>query len=178
MSYKKSVKVGLRLVCLLSALIVSAAACSKPAPDLPKDILGVRVGMNKADADRHLRETAKFNREDDQSEQLWSLSGNPNFDYLAIGYDRDKQVRYVTAIAKSKDGKPVLFNDVGDLTKAKKEVVGLHHRYTWEIAASEKQPAYLVIAQGGNAESLSLYTLTKPRNPEEQEEEEQEEKAK
>lgn len=179
MSYRKSVRDGFRLVCLLFAPVVFAAAClTKPAPNLPKDILGVYVGMNREDAERHLRETAKFNREDGQSEQLWSLSGNPNFDYLAIGYDRDKQVRYVTAIAKPKDGKPVFFKDVGDLTTAKKEVVGLHHRYGWEVAASEKQPAYTVVAQGDNAESLSLYTLTKPSNPEEQEEEEQEEKAK
>lgn len=166
------------MFCLLFVTVVFAAACSKPAPNLPKDILGVSVGMNKVDADRHLRATAKLNREDNQNEQLWSLSGNPNFDYLAIGYDRDDEVRYVTAIAKPKDGKPVYFKDVGDLTTAKKEVVGAHHRYSWEIAAAEKQPAYLVVAQGANAESLSLYTLTKPPDPKRQEEEEQEEKAK
>lgn len=165
MSYGKNIRGRFRLLVILFALVVSASACAKPAANLPKDILGVSVGMSKDDAERRLREIAKFMREDGGREQVWSLNNNPNFDYLAVGYDKEKLVRYVTAIVKPKDAQPFFFKDVGDLTKAKKEVTGPNYRYSWEIAANGKQPAYTVIAQGANADSLSLYSLKKPDSP-------------
>jgi len=166
----KTLSFGIGLV-----LILTMTQCTgKIAPALPKDILGISVGMNKENAEQRLREIGKFMRDEGSREQVWSLSNNPNFGYLAVGYDENNQVRYVTAITKPQDGQPVFFKDVGDLTTAKRDVAGPNHRYIWEVAASENNSGYLIIAQGVNAEFLSLYTLSRPNNPGQEKDKEKE----
>lgn len=134
---------------------------SKTAPDLPKDILGINIGMNKEDAEQRLREIGKFERADRKRQQVWSLRNNPHFVYLSIGYDENDQVRYVTAIAKPKGGQPMRYSDVGDISTAKKEIVEPNYRYIWQVPANENALSYHVIVQGTQPEVLSLYTLSK-----------------
>ena len=160
------------------ALIATTTQCARntvSTENLPEDIFGISVGMNRENAGQHLREIGKMVREDSKVEQVWLLN-DPKFSHLAIGYDEEEQVRYVTAIARSKDGQPAFFRDVGDLAKAKLEVAGPNRRYTW--SAGEKKSGYLVIAQGTNADVLSLFTLSKLNNPAGRVEEEEDERDK
>jgi len=125
---------------LAAALLLCAANCGAPAvespKDLPKDLLGVRIGMSKDEAQKSLEQVAVFTREERKRQQLWKLKQDPHFVDLAIGYDENERFRYITAFTEKKSGKkPMLFSSVGDLTKAKAEIVVPHHRYIWEIPA-------------------------------------------
>lgn len=163
---------------ILLGILLTATQCAvkTAAPSLPKDILGVGIGMTRENAEQRLREIGKFVRDEDKAQQVWLLNNNPNFGHVAIGYDRNNQVRYITAIAKPKDGQPLFFKDVGDLTAAKHDVAGPNHRYAWEVAANENNSGYTVIAQGLNPDFLSLYTLSKPSNPQQKDEVEEEDR--
>lgn len=101
-------------------LFVLRCGGTKANPDLSHDILGISVGINKDDAERHLKETGKLIREDETRQQVWVLKENPTFGHLGIGYDRENRVEFVTAFAKTEDGKPMKYEEVGDLV-AKKE---------------------------------------------------------
>ena len=160
---------------VFTVILLTLTQCSqKAASDLPKDILGIGIGMNKENTEQRLREIGKFMRNDGKRDQVWLLNDNPNFGYLAIGFDKNNRVNYVTAIAKPRDGQPVFFKNVGDLNKAKLEVAGPNHRYTWDVAADGSNAGYQVIAQGASTESLSLFTLHRPNNPEDKDEENKE----
>ena len=155
---------------LIALLLIMPQCASKTATaQLPKDIFGISVGMNKDDAEARLREIADFKREERKRQQVWYLKDDPSFGYLAFGWDENSQVRYVTAIAKPKGGKLIPYTDIGDISKAKQEITGPNHRYTWEIPAQDGKPAYLLIVHGKTPEHLSMYTLSKMFDAEEEE---------
>jgi len=80
--------------------------CSaKIAPNLPKDILGISVGMNKADAQRRLEEIATFESEGRKVGQLWRLKNDPHFSSVAVDYDKENRVRFVTAFVEKTTAK-------------------------------------------------------------------------
>lgn len=166
----------LPLVFVFLSLFATQCGGAKTNLDLPNDIFGISPGMNKEDAVRHLKEIGKLSREEEKRQQVWSLKNDPTYGYLAVGYDKDDQVRYVTAFAKPKDGQPKRFDQIGDLAKAKKEVTGPNHRYIWEIPVQKGKPEYSVTAQGDNADNLSMLTLSKPVGVDEDEEKEREER--
>lgn len=170
----KALFLGIFVVVLLT--LMQCATKNASVASLPKDILGISVGMSKENAEQHLREIGKFMREESKRQQVWILNNNLSFGYIALGYDENNQVRYVTAIAKPKDGKPMFFKDIGDLSAAKEEIAGPNYRYTWQVPANENNSGYAVTAQGANAEFLSLYTLSKPNSSEKESEEESKER--
>ncbi len=137
--------------------------------------MGVSVGMNKESVEARLRSIGKFLRDDGKGEQVWLVNDNPSFGHVAIGYDENDQIRYITAIAKITGGQPMLFSDVGDLTTARQEIAGPNRRYTWEIAANGSNSGYQVIAQGVGGEAVSLYTLSRPISPNQKTDENKEE---
>jgi hypothetical protein len=55
---------GLVIFVVVLLLTTQCATKTVPAPNLPKDILGISVGMSKADAQKRLEEIAQFERED------------------------------------------------------------------------------------------------------------------
>lgn len=148
---------------LLLMLVVFASSCSSSTAtaNLPKDVLGISIDMSKDDAERRLREIGKFSRNDVKRQQVWSVRDNPHFGYIAIGFDRENRVSYVSAIAKIVDGKPMRFAEVGDIKTAKAEIVGANHRYEWEVPARDGSPPHSVIVLGNNADNLSMLTLAK-----------------
>lgn len=170
----KTLKASVFVVVLL--ITIQCASKSASAPDLPDNILGIKLGMNKEDAEKHLKEIGKFSRDEAKRQQIWSLNNDPHFGYLALGYDKENQVRYVAAFAKPKGGKLMRFDEVGGLKLAKEEIVGEFHRYTWEVPAQKENSSYSVIAQGNNLDYLSMFTLAKPQNKGDEEEEEEHER--
>lgn len=164
---------------ILFVLLLTTIQCATKAtspPNLPDNILGIKPGMSKDDAEKRLRDIGKFSRDEVKRQQVWSLRDDPHFGYVGIGYDKENQVQYITAIAKIKGGQLMRFTEVGDIKAAKEEIAGANHRYIWEVPAREGGFPYSVIAQGNNADYLSLFTLVKPEDKNEEEEEERGEK--
>jgi len=134
---------------------------AKTSPDLPKDILGISVGMSKADAQRRLEEIATFESEGRKVGQLWRLKDDPRFSNIAVAYDANNQIRFVTALVEKTTAKQrIKFTEVGDLTKAKAEIVEPHYRYIWEVPAEGGEVAYIVNVYGANPEFVDIYALS------------------
>lgn len=154
-------------------LLTMTHCANKTASDLPKDILGISIGMDKAEAQKRLEQIAQFESEDRKTGQLWLLKNDPHFNNIAVGYDADNQIRFVTALVEKTTAKERMrFSDVGDLSVAVKEVVGPHHKYFWDVPANENKPDYQIFAYGNEPEFLTIYSLSKKIKPGESEEKE------
>lgn len=164
---KKTVCTSLKL-CILIVVLLTITQCAAevtPAPNLPDDVLGLKIGMSKDDAEKRLREIGELKEEMEKRQQVWNLKNEPHFNSLAIGYNRDNQIRYVTAFSEEGKVKERLrFSAVGDITKSQQEVTDPHHRYTWEVPTSDGRPAYIVSVYGANKEFLTMYSLAEMPN--------------
>jgi len=150
------------LVFALVILLTITQCSAKIAPNLPKDILGISVGMNKADAQRRLEEIATFESEGRKVGQLWRLKNDPHFSSVAVDYDKENRVRFITAFVEKTTAKEkIKFTEVGDLTKARAEIVEPHYRYIWEVPAEGDKAAYVVNVYGDNPEFVETYSLAK-----------------
>ena len=162
----------LKLCIFVFVLLITMQCATKTAPAsaLPDDVLGIKLDMSKADAEQHLREIGKFSRaEPRRNQQVWTIKNNPYFGYLAIGYDREDKVSFVTGIADPRAKQKMRFAEVGNLETAKKEVIGPNNRYIWEVPAKNGNSQYSVMVYGQDKEFLSTFTITKPQNEEEEE---------
>lgn len=176
MFYEKIVRDKSCLGVLLLLLLVCGAAssCAKSALNLPKDILGVAVGMDKASAEARLREIAKFDREERDHKQVWHLKDDSRFNTLAVGYDAENRVRYVAGIFNESGANKMRYADVGDLSRSQQEVSQGSYKYVWDAAASGASPAYQVILLGNKPEYPMVLTLNKTGVSDSEEEEERE----
>ena len=152
---------GLIIVVVLLLTMTQCASKTVPAPNLPKDILGISVGMSKADAQKRLEEIAQFESEDRKTGQLWRLKNDPRFKHIAVAYDKDGKIRFVTVLVEKTTAKERMrFSEVGDLSAAVKEVIEPHYKYFWDVPANDNNPAYRVFAYGDEPELLTIYSLS------------------
>lgn len=161
------------ILCVCITVVVSSQCAwqNRSPANLPDDIMGVSIGMNKDDAKRRLEEIAVFERDERKRQQVWRMKDEARFSHVAVGYDQEERIRYVTAfVDKSKAKERIRFADVGDLSTAKKEIVEPHQRYIWDVPARDGKPAYTVIINGDEPEFVSIYSLTKAAAPKEKEE--------
>src|SRR5215467_362252 len=129
------------LAIVILALVPSWAKASEPAPE----ILGVRLGMDHARARARLTSLARFKSEDERQE-VWTLRQDKRYQYLIVGFDRERKVRYVTAVARP-NGQPVDYSAIGDTSRAERREAAGNMRYIWR---SNKHPGdleYLIIAR-------------------------------
>jgi len=156
----KTLGFGIGIVILLA--MMQCAGRTAPAPDLPKDILGVSVGLSKADAQQRLEEIATFESAGRKVGQFWKLKNDPHFSSVAVDYDKENRIRFITAFVEKTTAKEkIRFTEVGDLAKAKAEIVEPHYRYIWEVPAEGDNPAYIVNVYGDNPEFVDTYSLAK-----------------
>ena len=150
-----------RLVFLVfSVLLLSMMHCARKTADLPKDLLGIYVGMNQEDAQKRLEEIAVFESKARKTGHLWKLRDNPHFSHLAIDYNKENKIRFVVAFVDPETAKErIRFAEVGDLTTAKAEISEPHYRYIWEAAAEGDKPARVVNIYGDNPEFVTMYSL-------------------
>jgi hypothetical protein len=137
------------LVLTLSALAVG----KRPAPQ----ILGLRLGMSYTQAHTRLNEIGQFKSED-EGQQVWTLRHDKHYQYLMVGFDRDRMVRYVTVIARP-DGQPVNYADVGNLAEATRSGGVGNLRYTWKANDKKGGFEYLAIAKGKDHRHLNRYAV-------------------
>jgi len=145
---------------VFSFLLLGMTQCTRKAVDLPKDLLGIYIGMNREDAQKRLEEIATLESEARKTGQLWRLKDNPHFSHIAIDYNKENKVRYVTTLVEKVGAKErVRFTDVGDLAKAKAEILEPHYRYIWQVPADGERESYHVNVYGDNPEFVTIYTL-------------------
>ena len=148
--------------CFVVVLMTILQCSAKTSPNLPKDILGIRIGMSKTEVQSRLEPIAGFESEGRKVGQLWKLKNDPHFSSIAVDFDKENKVRFVTAfIEKSTAKEKLKFADIGDLTKARAEIVEPHYRYIWEVPAEGENPAYIVNVYGDNPEFVQTYSLSK-----------------
>ena len=139
---------------LFLVLSLTASAVGKqPAPE----ILGLRLGMSYSRAHARLNEIGQFKSED-EGQQVWTLSHDKHYQYVIIGFDRDRNVRYVTVLARP-DGQPVNYADVGNLADAKRSGGEGNLRYTWKANDKKGHFEYLAIAKGKDPRNLTRYAV-------------------
>lgn len=126
----------------MNALALLALMATLHASPLT-DIHGVRLGMAKADVHTTLAAGATLQREERRRHEIWTLTGDPRFASLIVGYTKEWNVRFVTAVAKP-GGKAVGYAEVLDLTAATHRAAGQTHTYTWVTGT----PPYSIIAIG------------------------------
>lgn len=151
MVYKKLV-----LIIVIAAL---AGACAVKS-SLPQDIFGIRLGMNRADAQKHLEEIAEFERDDRKQQQIWRLKNDARYSHIVLGFDKSGQVRYITVFA-DKSKVRTRFSEIGDVSAAKAEILEPHHKFIWEVGKNGEKPAFFVEAYGTEKDFLSSYSLSK-----------------
>jgi hypothetical protein len=130
-------------------------------------VLGVRVGMNEAEA--HLRLGVLGQKRELESEgsespggdsverELWTLRGTP-YRYVVVGIE-DRRVVAVQAFARP-DVRSVRYADVGELTHAKR--LGFYI-YDWRLPARDGAPNLRIEARGTDPEYLSSYSIARDR---------------
>ena len=157
----KSLRAVSVFLLLLVILLVGACATAHAA----RDLFGVRVNESKADVHAKLGAIGTLQREERKRQEVWELR-DPRFQGAIVGYDTEWRVRFITAVAK-KDGEPVRYADVLDVTAAAHSVTGTSHNYRWHPRDAD----YTLIAIGNDADRLTYLTLTKSNDAEAEEEE-------
>ena len=156
------------LLALVLAIGVLIGCSARPPAALKSDLLGIRVGMPKADAQKRLEEIGVLETELKKRQQIWTLKDDPHFLALAVGYNAEDRIRYITAFVekdKAKAKERIRFTEVGDISKAKQEIAEPHFRYIWEVSASDGAPAYQVVLYGDQKDFVSFYTLVELGQP-------------
>lgn len=150
-------KISLSSAALAAALLLLLVSCatSVPASRTPlSDILGVTLGMPGDTVRTTLAATGKFERQERKRQEIWTVR-DPRFSSLIIGYDENRNVRFVTAVADPA-GVPVTYGDVVDIAAAEHREAGENHTYTWRTG----DPRYFIIAIGG-PERVNYLSLKK-----------------
>lgn len=145
---------------ILLLSISQYATKSQTRSSLPREIVGLTLGMSRADAQKRLEQIGEFERDDRKQQQVWRLKDDPRYSHIVLGFDASEQVRYLTAFVDRSKAR-ILFSDIGDITKAKQEIVEPHYKYTWEVPVADGKASYLVVAYGNEPDLLSSCSLSK-----------------
>ena len=133
----------MKKIALIAALLATFGAAAAEAPAV-SDILGVKLGMSRDEVRSGLAPRAGLEREERRRHEIWTLRDDPRFASLIIGYTKEWNVRFVTAVARP-EGKPVRYEEVLDLAQASLKTAGQLRTYTWITGT----PPHTIIAVGG-----------------------------
>lgn len=142
---------------LLTVLVVSVQPTV--AKDPPRDVLGVRPGMNAEEARRRLNKIGRVQTAERMKHEVWEVDDS-RVSYVGVRFDLNmKVVRWVTAIARADAKDRLRYSDMGDLKQAQHKTDGTNHTYIWRVAARSKRPAYVFEALGNDPQYLTSYRL-------------------
>jgi hypothetical protein len=154
---------GLKVCLVAVALIGGQAACSRPLTPAA-NLLGLNIGMDRVAARAQLTSISEFVRDEGRNQEVWKLNDSSRFSAVAVGFREDK-LKYVTAfVDKDAAREHVAFSSVGDLVKARAEIMAPHYRYTWDYPANGERAASSAIAYGDNPNFLTMYTIVEKRD--------------
>jgi hypothetical protein len=141
-------------------LLLFVAFQNAQAKEPLRDVVGVRLNMSREDAHRRLQKIGRMEREERGRQEVWTLEKEPRFASVLVGYDKEFKVRYVTAIARE-GGARMLYTSVASLKSAYAENAPGHFKYSWEVKARGKSPAYFVIVMGRDPQYLTSLSIKK-----------------
>ncbi len=141
-------------------LLLFGVFADAQAKELRRDVVGIRINMSREDAHRRLQKIGRMEREERGRQEVWTLEKDPHFASVLIGYDKEFKVRYITAIARE-GGARMFYTDVANLKSAYAENAPGHFKYTWEVKARGKSPAYFVILMGRDPQYLTSLSMKK-----------------
>ena len=141
-------------------LFVALGVAASVAAATPRDeIMGIALGMSKADARARLQTLGTLERETRKRQEVWAVK-DPRVSHLLVGYDPDLRVRYVTAIARS-GGPRIRYDEVAELQSAERLNNQGNYKFTWDVAARSGHDAYQLIAHGHDPKYLDSYSIKK-----------------
>ena len=147
-------------VLLISIIVAACSSHNGPAPNL----LGIRVGMERSAVESRLNGISQFVQREGANHEVWRVNDSSRFDALAVGYS-DGKLRYVTAfVDKEHATDSIPFSSIGDLARAKAEIMDPHHRYVWDVPAADGNAATSIVAYGDNPDFVTIYTLVAKRD--------------
>ena len=133
----------MKILALVATLLATSAAAAADVSPV-SDILGVRLGMSRDEVRSGLAAVARLEREERRRHEIWTIHDDTRFASLIIGYTKEWNVRFVTAVAKP-GGAAVRYEEVLNLAAAKLRTAGRTRTYTWVTGT----PPYSIIAIGG-----------------------------
>lgn len=155
------------LIGLLLAFLITVAAARTPAPE----VLGIRLGMKYANAHTRLMKLGHFKSED-EGQEVWTLNNDKHYQYVIVGFDRDRKVRYVTVLARP-NGQPVNYEQMGDITAAARAGQTGNLRYTWKLNDEKQHFEYIAVAAGKDEHRLDRFSIKRLGAKSEEDEEEE-----
>ena len=150
-------------LCVLSALFAASVSAEVRRPAGPRrDIVGLRLGMTKEAARRHLQKIGNLQREERKRQEVWEVR-DAYFSHIIVGFDDEGHVRFVTAVAREGGGRRMRYSAVASLKRARQEgdVSINNYNYVWDLAARGKEPQGIVVARGRDPLYLSTYSIKK-----------------
>lgn len=160
----------MRTVFTVCCLLLLVTACSHAAGPKP-EILGVRLGMSRAEAHARLQGIGKLEREERRQQEVWRLDGDPSYTHLMVAYNKEyTSVRYVTAVA-NEQGRRVPYTEVVSLGGARLESTPASRTYTQELPESIGRPGFIAKAIGTDPTYLKYYSVERADLDEEDDDE-------
>ena len=150
-------RASLLLVNILFSITTLATQIAAPSKVPPPEILGVRLGTPYTAAHAQLAKLGQLQKEGD-GQEVWVLLGDEHYQFLIVGFDAERKVRYVTAIADG-GGTPLRFEDIGDLASATRTGQLGNLTLTWKADDPKTRIEYLAIAKGKHAQRLSSLSV-------------------
>ena len=148
---------SLLLVNILLPITTLAAQNATPSKVPPPEVLGVRLAMPYAAAHAQLAKLGQLQKEE-EGQEVWTLLGDEHYEFLIVGFDAERKVRYVTAIADA-GGTPLRFEDIGEVSSATRAGQSGNLAFTWKADDPKTRIEYLAIAKGKDVERLSSLSV-------------------
>lgn len=126
-----------------------------------RQILGIHLRMTAESVHERLKALGTLVRKEEKRQEVWKIN-DASFSHLIVGFNKDDQLRYVTAVAREDaDAKRVPYDRIGDLKQARQagDPKISNFNYQWDLAADKDNPLMSVIAIGRDPKFLTTYTL-------------------
>lgn len=142
-------------VCLFLVFVAAGVIAATPK----SEIMGISLGMSRADARARLQSMGTLERETRKRQEVWAIK-DERISHLLVGYDPEMRVRYVTAIART-GGPRIRYDEVADPKGAERAQNQGNYKLTWQVAARSGHSAYLLVAHGHDPQFLDSYSIKK-----------------
>lgn len=114
---------------------------------------GVSLGQSEQQVRKALTTTADFQKED-EGQQVWKLRDDAQAQYVFVGFDAEKRVRYVTVMAKPKQSIPCA--PLGEGPSVQRRGKAGNYEFMRKLDIDE-----VVLAKGPDADHLLFCSLKK-----------------
>ena len=161
------------LPALLFLSLIVLGGCSALKTPSDADVLGIKIGMSKADAAKRLNEIGKLEKEESKQQEVWALTNDSHYSFLIVAFNKETQkVRFITAKARE-NGSRIRYGDVLDIGQAQQKTSVNNYKYIQEISGSALTWGYTKIASGTDSTYLTYFSLKDSESSEEEEDDDE-----